>query len=87
MGLSGRRMRGTSQQDFLSEIKVLSRRKHGASAPMALLHHELYAKNAVLPFSLSLPVIKASPASMEFPRNEQRSPSRPDISRQHLSRL
>ncbi len=31
---------------------------------MALLHHELYAKNAVLPFSLSLPVstLEASPA-------------------------
>lgn len=35
---------------------------------MALLHYELYAKNAVLPFSLSLPVTtKASPLSMEFP--------------------
>ncbi|PMU28058.1 hypothetical protein C1X89_00110 [Pseudomonas sp. GP01-A8] len=57
-------MRGTYQQGFPSEIRALRGQKGGASAPMALLHHELYAKNAVLPFSLSLPVstLEASPA-------------------------
>eukprot|EP01133_Synstelium_polycarpum_P001775 gene1775-2047_t len=39
-------MRGTYQQGFPSEIRALRGQKGGASAPMALLHHELYAKNA-----------------------------------------
>jgi len=64
-------MRGTYQQDFASEIKVLSGQRRGTSAPMALLHHELSAENAVLPFSLSLPVSHIQgppcPLSMEFP--------------------
>lgn len=64
-------MRGLYQRDFPIEIKALRRQKSGASTPMALLHHELSAKNTVIPFSLSLPVshIKASlaPFRWSFP--------------------
>ena len=58
---------------------------------MALLHHELSAENTVIPFSLSLPASHIRPAlppfRWSFPRDEYRSPSSPDIPRQHLSRL
>ena len=49
-------MRGINQRDFIIEINELRSHKHGVPAPMALLHHELSAENAVIPFSLSLPV-------------------------------
>ncbi|TFY89583.1 hypothetical protein DYL59_11695 [Pseudomonas kairouanensis] len=49
-------MRGLNQRDFPIEINELRRQKDGAQAPMAFLHHELSAKNTVIPFSLSLPV-------------------------------
>lgn len=64
-------MRGFIQRDFSNKINELRKNANGASTPMALLHHELSAENAVLPFSLSLPVshFKASLAlQMEFPR-------------------
>lgn len=84
-------MRGFYQRDFSIEIKALRKHKHGASAPMAFLHHELSAENTVIPFSLSLPVshIKASfaPFRWSSPRDEYRSPRSPSISRQYLSRL
>ncbi|AQT97208.1 hypothetical protein B1R45_29435 [Pseudomonas azotoformans] len=64
-------MRGLYERDFTIEIKALRRQQGGASAPMAFLHHELSAENAVIPFSLSLPVshIKASlaPFRWSFP--------------------
>lgn len=64
-------MRGLYQRDFPNEINALRRQKHGASTPMALLHHELSAENTVIPFSLSLPVshVKASlaPFRWSFP--------------------
>ncbi|ANF89049.1 hypothetical protein A7J50_5719 [Pseudomonas antarctica] len=64
-------MRGFIQRDFYNKIKSLRDRPNGASTPMALLHHELSAENAVLPFSLSLPVshFKASlaPFRWSFP--------------------
>lgn len=64
-------MRGFIQRDFSNKINELRKNANGASTPMALLHHELSAENAVLPFSLSLPVshFKASlaPLQMEFP--------------------
>jgi hypothetical protein len=70
-GFSGRRMRGINQRDFIIEINALRSHKYGAPAPMALLHHELSAENAVIPFSLSLPVshFKASfaPFRWSFP--------------------
>ncbi|WP_178114370.1 MULTISPECIES: hypothetical protein [unclassified Pseudomonas] len=49
-------MRSAYQEDLPCEIKVLSGKGSGSAAQVALLHHELYAKNAVIPFSLSLPV-------------------------------
>ncbi len=67
-------MRGLDQRDFLSGINVLRRRKQKATAPMALLHYELYAENAVIPFSLSLPVSRftasLAPFRWSFPRDE-----------------
>lgn len=55
-------MRGQNRRYFSNEINVLRKNKRDPCAPMAFLHHELSAENAVLPFSLSLPVshIKAS---------------------------
>lgn len=64
-------MRAPSQRDFVIEINVLRIKKHGARVPMAFLHHELSAENAVIPFSLSPPVshIQASfaPFRWSFP--------------------
>ncbi|AZF66809.1 Phosphoglucosamine mutase [Pseudomonas sp. LBUM920] len=64
-------MRGINQRDFIIEINALRSYKHVVPAPMALLHHELSAENAVIPFSLSLPVshFKASfaPFRWSFP--------------------
>jgi hypothetical protein len=64
-------MRGSNQRDFPYEINALRDRHNGASPPMAFLHHELSAKNVVIPFSLSLPVshFKASlaPFRWSFP--------------------
>ena len=84
-------MRGINQRDFIIEINALRSHKHGVPAPMALLHHELSAENAVIPFSLSLPASHIRPAlppfRWSFPRDEYRSPRSPDLSRQHFSRL
>jgi hypothetical protein len=64
-------MRGPNQRDFPLEINALRKEMRGASTPMALLHHELYAEKAVIPFSLSLPVshftASLAPFQMEFP--------------------
>ncbi|AGE28108.1 hypothetical protein A986_04256 [Pseudomonas fluorescens BRIP34879] len=64
-------MRGFNQRDFLSKIKALRFSRADADAPMAFLHYELPAENAVIPFSLSLPVsqLKASlaPFLWRFP--------------------
>ncbi|MEB0107772.1 hypothetical protein QN409_15700 [Pseudomonas sp. MH9.3] len=67
-GFSGRRMRGFNQRDFHSKIKALRFNKAGTDAPMAFLHYELPAENAVIPFSLSLPVsqLKASLAPFQW---------------------
>ncbi|OPB11846.1 hypothetical protein BFW91_11885 [Pseudomonas fluorescens] len=61
-------MRGFIQRDFSNKINELREHINGASTPMALLHHELSAENAVLPFSLSLPVshVKASLAPFRW---------------------
>ena len=59
-------MRGPDQRDFPSEIKVLRRRKRRTTAQMALLHYELYAENAVIPFSLSLPVSRFTASLAPF---------------------
>lgn len=59
-------MRGSNQRDFPSEINALRREKHGATAPMALLHHELCAKKAVIPFSLNLPVSRFTASIAPF---------------------
>ena len=84
-------MRERYQRDFHIEINRLCEGQHGTDAPMALLHHELSAENAVIPFSLSLPASHTRPALPPFrwssPRDEYRSPCSPDFSRQHLSRL
>ena len=64
-------MRGSHKRNFISEINVLRDHTGEYQTPMALLHHELSAENAVIPFSLSLPVshIKASfaPFRWSFP--------------------
>ena len=64
-------MRGLNQRYFHSKIKALRFNKAGTDAPMAFLHYELPAENAVIPFSLSLPVshFKASfaPFRWSFP--------------------
>ncbi|KTC43514.1 hypothetical protein AO262_28020 [Pseudomonas fluorescens ABAC62] len=64
-------MRGIYQQDFSIEINALGKAEVSASMPMAFLHHELCAENAVISFSFSLPVshIKASlaPFTWSFP--------------------
>lgn len=61
-------MRGPDDRHFLSKINALRKHKRGADAPMAFLHHELCTENAVIPFSLSLPVshIKASLVSFRW---------------------
>ena len=84
-------MRGNDHRDFYNEIKGLGKNNASAEAPMAFLHHELSAENAVIPFSLSLPASHIRPAlppfRWSFPRDEYRSPRSPDLSRQHFSRL
>lgn len=84
-------MRGFNQRYFPKQINGLRVCHSEASTPMAFLHHELSAENVVLPFSLSLPVshLKASfaPFRWSSPRDEYRSPSSPDLPRQHLPRL
>ncbi len=64
-------MREPHMRDFTSEINALRNNKAGAQAPVALLHHELSAENAVIPFSLSPPAshIQASlaPFRWSFP--------------------
>ncbi|WP_395609986.1 hypothetical protein [Pseudomonas sp. B22129] len=64
-------MRGLNQRDFPIEINALRNLKDKATTPMAFLHHELSAENAVIPFSLSPPVshIQASfaPFRWSFP--------------------
>jgi hypothetical protein len=59
-------MRGSKQQDFPSEINALRRKRHEAATPMAFLHHELCAKKAVIPFSLSLPVSRFTASLAPF---------------------
>jgi len=61
-------MRGPDERYFPSEIKALPEHKRGANAQMAFVHHELCTENAVIPFSLSLPVsrTKASLASLRW---------------------
>lgn len=59
-------MRGSNQRYFPSKINALRREKHGATAPMALLHHELCTKKAVIPFSLSLPVSRFTASLAPF---------------------
>ncbi len=84
-------MRGNDHRDFYNEIKGLRKNNAETEAPMAFLHHELSAENAVIPFSLSLPASHIRPAlppfRWSFPRDEYRSPRSPDLSRQHFSRL
>ena len=84
-------MRENNHRDFSNEIKGLRKNNASAKAPMAFLHHELSAENAVIPFSLSLPASHIRPAlppfRWSFPRDEYRSPRSPDLSRQHFSRL
>lgn len=84
-------MRGAHERDLSSKINVLLDRTGKPKAPMALLHHELSAENAVIPFSLSLPAshIQASlaPSRWSFPRDEYCSPRSPYLPRQHFSRL
>ncbi|ARB28413.1 hypothetical protein F7R12_06895 [Pseudomonas tolaasii] len=64
-------MRGLNQRDFPFEINALRNRQGKSRMPMAFLHHELSAENAVIPFSLSPPVshIQASfaPFRWSFP--------------------
>ena len=77
-------MRGLIQRDLSIGISALRDRHSDASMPMALLHHELSAENAVIPFSLSPPVSHIQASFAPFtdgvpPRDEYRSPSRPDI--------
>ena len=64
-------MRGFIQRYFTIEINALRDHKHGVPTPVALLHHELSAEKAVIPFSLRPPVshIQASfaPFRWSFP--------------------
>ncbi len=84
-------MRERYQRYFYNEINALRENTYAVQAPMALLHHELSAENAVIPFSLSLPASHTRPALPPFrwstPRDEYRSPCSPGFSRQHLSCL
>ncbi|KRP73007.1 hypothetical protein TX23_09590 [Pseudomonas paralactis] len=63
-------MRKSHKRNFPMEINDLRNHTGKAMTPMALLHHELSAENAVIPFSLSLPASHLSgqpcPFQMEF---------------------
>ncbi|AZV29763.1 hypothetical protein CT157_28250 [Pseudomonas syringae] len=50
------------------KIKALAGQSHAAQGVMALSHHELSVKTAVIPFSLSLPSNESSvcPATFEM---------------------
>ncbi|TVT86378.1 hypothetical protein FPT12_00375 [Pseudomonas sp. H3(2019)] len=59
-------MRRPHLQGLPVKIKALDDTAHTEAPGMALVHHELSAKNAVIPFSLSPPTTRSSTRPATF---------------------